>query len=194
MSKIEVELKAPTPTVWLETVLSAFDTFLADHANCERKASALAMGMVAKYPDRPAILPGLISVAREELEHFEAVYKVMCQRGIPLSRDTQDPYVNQLIDEMRHGRDERLLDRLVVAALVEMRGAERFGLIASALEDPDLQPFYERLYKSERKHGHVFMHFARQCFDDDLVQSRANHFAALEGDIMSSLPIRPALH
>ena len=116
-------------------------TFLADHANCERKASALAMGMVAKYPDRPAILPGLINVAREELEHFEAVYKVMCHRGIALSRDAQDPYVNQLIDEMRHGRDERLLDRLVVAALVEMRGAERFGLIANALEDPTSNPF-----------------------------------------------------
>jgi tRNA-(ms[2]io[6]A)-hydroxylase len=183
-----------TSVQWVETVIEQFDTFLADHANCERKASALAMGLVAKYPDREAILPLLIHVAREELEHFDDVYALMRQRGVALTQPSQDAYVNALGDHMRHGRDARLMDRLLVASIVEARGAERFGLVAEHHCDAQLADFYARLHRSEVKHGHVFMHMALSCFDESEVADRSIELARLEADILVNLPIRPALH
>ena len=65
--KYSLELAVATPSKWVEIVLSDFPKFLQDHADCERKASALALSFVAKYPDRLEIIPelGLGSEARE---------------------------------------------------------------------------------------------------------------------------------
>ncbi len=46
------ELKSQSPKAWLEAVMSDFDTFLVDHAACERKASATCMSFVVKYRDK----------------------------------------------------------------------------------------------------------------------------------------------
>ena len=170
------------------------DEFLRDHANCERKASAQALSLVVKYPDRRALIPGLIALAREELEHFEEVYAVLARRGLALACDTRDPYVQRLQGVMRHGRDERLVDRMLVASLVECRGAERFGLLADALEDAELAALYRRLWQSETKHGHVFVHLLLQEFPDEQVYSRLPELAAAEAEIIGSLPLRAALH
>lgn len=174
--------------------MDRFDEFLTDHANCERKASALAMSLVVKYPDRHRILPSLIELAREELGHFARVYAVMEARGISLAKDTPDAYVNQLIALMRHGRDARFLDRLLVSSIVESRGAERFRLVSQALEDPDLKRFYRDLWASEAKHGHVFVEMALQYFDTEAVYARLRELAEREAQILKKLPLRPALH
>ena len=73
MSKNPAELLSTTSPAWIDTVLSDFDAFLADHASCERKANAFLMSLIVKYPDRPNLIPGLIELAQEELEHFAAV-------------------------------------------------------------------------------------------------------------------------
>ena len=75
--KVSIELKCKTSKEWLDAVLLDFNSFLQDHADCERKASAMALSFVAKYPDRKEIIPELIETAVEELEHFQQVYKVM---------------------------------------------------------------------------------------------------------------------
>ena len=126
MARKSPDLLVATHPDWVFTVLADFDAFLQDHANCERKASALAMSLVIKHPDRTRIVPTLIALAREELEHFAQVYALMAARGLPLVKDTQDPYVNRLAACMRHGREARFLDRLLVSSLIECRGAERF--------------------------------------------------------------------
>ena len=43
------------------------------------------MSLVAKYPNRTEIIPELIAIAVEELEHFQQVYQVMEKRGLQLS-------------------------------------------------------------------------------------------------------------
>ena len=94
-----------------------FDAFLQDHANCERKASAMAMSFVAKYPDRTEIIPELIDTGIEELEHFRDVYEIMKARHVPLPQEIgQDDYVKQLLDSCRSGRVERFMDRLLLAS------------------------------------------------------------------------------
>ncbi|MFT6868241.1 MAG: tRNA-(ms[2]io[6]A)-hydroxylase, partial [Cyclobacteriaceae bacterium] len=97
--KLRIELSVASSQEWLDTVMNNFDEFLKDHANCERKASAMAMSFVAKYPDRLEIIPELIDTGVEELEHFRQVYEIMAKRGIQLTHEiTQDMYVKQLID------------------------------------------------------------------------------------------------
>ena len=107
MARKSVELLAETPAEWVHAVLADFDSFLVDHANCERKASALVMSLVVKYPDRAQIIPDLIKLAQEELQHFGEAYQFMERRGLRFYRDSPDPYVNELIALARHGRDER---------------------------------------------------------------------------------------
>ena len=57
------------------------------------------MSLVVKYPDRTQIIPTLIALAQEELEHFQQVYELMTRRGLKLVHDTQDPYVKQLMGD-----------------------------------------------------------------------------------------------
>jgi tRNA-(ms[2]io[6]A)-hydroxylase len=194
MARKSIDLLVATHPDWVHTVLADFDAFLQDHANCERKASALAMSMVIKHPDRTRIVPALIALAQEELEHFRQVYELMVARGLPLVKDTQDPYVNQLAACMRHGREPRFLDRLLISSLIECRGAERFGIIADALEDPELKAFYVSLWKAETKHGHQFVDMALQYADAETARARLHELAEREAEIVQSLEWRASLH
>ena len=194
MARKSIDLLVATHPEWVQVVLADFDAFLQDHANCERKASALAMSMVVKHPDRTRIVPTLIALAQEELEHFRQVYALMVSRGLALIKDTQDPYVNQLAACMRHGREPRFLDRLLVSSLIECRGAERFRLIADALEDADLKAFYTALWKAETKHGHQFVDMALVYADEDTVRARLQELAEREAEIVQGLEWRASLH
>ncbi|MDX1512830.1 MAG: tRNA-(ms[2]io[6]A)-hydroxylase [Gammaproteobacteria bacterium] len=194
MGRKSVDLLVATDPDWVQVILDNFDEFLQDHANCERKASALAMSLVVKYPDRTRIIPDLVDLAAEELTHFGQVYALMQRRGVPLVKDSQDPYVNALLGLMRHGREERFLDRMLVSSVVECRGAERFGIIAEALPDPELGAFYRELWKSERKHGHQFVDMVLRYFDADVVYPRLEALMASEAEIIAGLDWRPSLH
>jgi len=193
--KLSIEIKEVSPSQWLEKVMEDFDAFLQDHANCERKASAMAMSFVAKYPDRVEILPELIATAIEELEHFKSVYEVMEKRGIELPAEMgKDDYVKKLIDYCRSGREERFLDRLLVASAVECRGAERFRLVYEALEPGELKSFYHRLWASEAKHGNIFVKMALNYFPESDVYNRLDRMMEIEGEVMRGLPLKSALH
>lgn len=194
MGRKSVDLLTATHPDWVDVVLENFDEFLQDHANCERKASALAMSLVVKHPDRKLIIPQLIDLAVEELAHFGQVYALMQRRGVPLAKDIQDPYVNALMALMRHGREDRFLDRMLVSSIVECRGAERFGIIAGALEDTELKSFYTTLHKAERKHGHQFVDMVLKYFEADTVYERLDALMAREAEIIKNLEWRPSLH
>lgn len=193
--KLNLEVGVASKPEWLEAVLTDFNSFLQDHADCERKASAMAMSFVAKYPDRVAIIPELIETAVEELEHFQQVYALMERKGIRLPASMgEDPYVKQLIKQCHSGRNERFMDRLLIASVLETRGAERFKLIAEALEDPELKQFYKMLWTSEAKHGHIFVKMALNYFDKKTVYDRLHWWVDREAEVIDRLEIRAALH
>ncbi|MBT8131540.1 MAG: tRNA-(ms[2]io[6]A)-hydroxylase [Gammaproteobacteria bacterium] len=194
MTRKSIDLVVATDPAWVRVPLANFDEFIMDHANCERKASALAMSLVMKYADRPAIIPGLIDLALEELEHFQQVYALMQTRGLQLASDVPDPYVKQLTRLMRHTRIERFIDQMLVASIIECRGAERFGLLAAALEDAELKHFYTDLHKAETKHGHLFVHLLLKEFPEEDVYPRCEELMQQEAEIISTLPFRPSLH
>ncbi|MFT7233967.1 MAG: tRNA-(ms[2]io[6]A)-hydroxylase [Cyclobacteriaceae bacterium] len=193
--QLRVPLCYESSPEWVEAVMSDFDLFLKDHANCERKASAMAMSFVAKFPDRVEIIPMLIDTAVEELEHFRSVYQIMQKRNLILPHEIgRDVYVKQLVDQCRSGRLERFMDRLLLASVVENRGAERFRLIYENLEDKELKKFYHDLWASEAKHGEIFVEMTLNYFDEKDVFIRLEELNELEGDIISKMPITPALH
>ena len=188
-------MTVPSKREWITAVMDDFDAFLQDHADCERKASGMALSLVAKYPNRVEIIPELIETSVEELEHFRDVYAIMQQRGIQLNHSIpKDLYIQQLIKICRDGREERFMDRLLLASLVETRGAERFKLVYEALDDQELKHFYHQLWASEARHGEVFVRMALNYFEEEPVYKRLEEMKALEGEILNDLEIRPALH
>jgi tRNA 2-(methylsulfanyl)-N6-isopentenyladenosine37 hydroxylase len=194
--KLSLDLVTASPPEWVQTVMADFPSFLQDHADCERKASAMAMSFVAKYPDRSEIIPELIETALEELGHFQQVYAHMEKRGIRLAREmTRDPYIASLTDLCHTDPLGRFLDRLLLASIIECRGAERFRLVWGAIEDdPELKEFYHHLWVSEARHGNIFVEMALRYFPEDQVYARLTALNGAEGEIVSGLKLRPALH
>jgi tRNA-(ms[2]io[6]A)-hydroxylase len=175
-------------------VLADFDTFLIDHAACERKAAATGMSFVVRYPDRAALLDPLVTFAREELAHFHQVVKLLLARGLTPTPDTEDTYVAGLLRHVRHGRDDRLLDRLLVAGVVEARGCERLGLLCEALPAGELKEFYRELGRAEARHHALFPRLARHYFAEAAITRRLDELFAAEAEVLAALPIRAAFH
>ncbi|MEX2488974.1 MAG: tRNA-(ms[2]io[6]A)-hydroxylase [Pseudomonadales bacterium] len=187
-------LKRPSSEKWLTAVLADFDTFLLDHAANERKASTMAMSLVAHYPDKKKLVEAMIDLALEELNHFRQVVRLINRRDMVLAPDEKDAYVNQLRNHFRKGAEKYFLDRLLCAAVIEARGAERFNLIAGALQEPDLKAFYTSLSKSESNHYELFTNLAAVYFPKPTVQQRFHEWLTIEDRIMDSLDIKPRLH
>ena len=194
--KLSLELTVATKPGWIDVVMADLPSFLQDHADCERKASALAMSLVAKYPDRLEIIPELIATGVEELEHFQLVYGVMQRRGIPLLKEIQkDPYITALMKLLRSDTARRFLDRLLLASIIECRGAERFRLVSEALcDEKELQKFYHDLWVSESRHGHIFVGMALEYFEKEDVYGRLRELNEAEGRVVDELEFRAALH
>ncbi len=191
----DLKLKVDSSQEWVDCVISNFDEFLKDHADCERKASSMAMSFVAKYPDRTEIIPELIHTGIEELEHFRLVYKIMEERGLTLNHSIpEDLYVKQLLKHCHSDREKRFRDRLILASIVENRGFERFKLVSENIDDEELAKFYHMIYVSEAKHGHIFVEMALNYFDREEVFQRWEELAIIEAKILNELELKPALH
>ncbi|WKN33555.1 tRNA-(ms[2]io[6]A)-hydroxylase [Porifericola rhodea] len=192
----KIELTENSSQEWLDTVMSDFDSFLQDHADCERKASAMAMSFVAKYPERHEIIPELIATGIEELEHFQQVYEFMQERSVSLAKEmAPDPYIKDLM-ALSHGGTPltRFRDRLLLASIIESRGCERFKMVSEAQGEESIKRFYKLLWASEAKHSHIFVHMALRYFDKAEVDQRIEELVNAEAEIVRNLPLRAALH
>jgi tRNA-(ms[2]io[6]A)-hydroxylase len=190
-------LVAATPLEWAAVPLASFDAFMLDHACCERKAAALCLSFVGKHSDKPWLTEPLVALAREELEHFLQVYRLIQRRGLTLGPDAKDPYVNDLIAGMRSDVDGRFLDRLVVSGLIEARGCERFHILANALHgtpEAELAPFYEQLSRSEAGHYKVFLRIAERQFGAAKTAEALRRLSEHEARVMLATPWSASLH
>ena len=187
-------LKSTSSNSWLQAVLTHFDLFLTDHAAAEKKASGMALSMVSHYPDKIELVKTMTDIAIEELVHFKQVVQLMTERNIQLKADEKDSYVNQLRQHFRKGTDWYFLDRLIVGAIVEARGCERFSLISECLTDEKLKKYYRAISQSEQKHYQIFMDLAYLYFDKQNVDERVDELLHIEADILARLPIRATLH
>jgi len=187
-------LKTSTPAVWVDAVLGDWPAFLRDHASCERKAMATAMSLISRYPDREALVEPMICLAKEELAHYHDVYRLLLRFDVSLPTQESDPYVKRFMKHIRHPDDEHLLDKLLICSLIEARSSERFEILATALEDPDLREFYSKLAKSERGHWKIFYRIAGFYFEKPEVEARFEKLLTIESQCMLDTPIRAAVH
>ena len=186
-----MQLLCETPRAWVQLAIDRFDEVLVDHAHCEKKAAAQALSMLAAFPSVPGLARAMARLAREEAGHLGQVLALMEQRGLRLGRDPGDPYAQGLQALVRQPARERLLDRLIVSALIETRSEERLRLLAGALPDGELRQFYARLADAERGHGELFVRRARGT---DGFEARLEELLRAEARLVRELPSRPAIH
>jgi tRNA-(ms[2]io[6]A)-hydroxylase len=180
-------LAIPTPDAWVDAALSQLDALLLDHANCELKAASTALGFLYRYPERVALAQRMSRLAREELRHFEQVRQVMDDMGIGFERLSASRYAGGLRAAVRPKDPDRLLDLLLVGALIEARSCERFARIAPRLPD-GLGRFYSGLLASEARHFEQYLEFARKETEADaaVVDARLDTLRALEAELIST--------
>ena len=155
-------LACDTPDAWVEAALDSLDTLLIDHANCEKKAAGTALNMLFRYVDRPRLLTVLSKIAREELRHFERVLKMMHSRGVTYRQLSSSRYAAGLFAQVRQGEPARVIDTLIVGAIIEARSCERFYRLSRRM-DGDLGRFYTDLLASEARHFRIYLSLARHC-------------------------------
>lgn len=175
-----LDLAAPTPGEWLEQALADIDPVLIDHAHCEKKAASTAIGLLFRHANDAGLMIPLSSLAREELDHFEQVLRVLSRRGVTFGQLTASAYAGLLHAHVRKDEPLRLMDTLLAAALIEARSCERMKLLADNLPDRDLAAFYRELLSSEARHFHLYVDLAYQRFDRDAVRARLHELAEHE--------------
>lgn len=195
-------LTTATDPDWADRAVADLPALLADHAHCEMKAASNALSLAARLPEHPGIARALVALAKEELEHYDAVLVELMRRGIRLPPPEVDAYAAELRAASRRvGRpapEAALADRFLVAALIEARSCERLGMLAKALAargEEALAAFYEELFASEARHYRLFVDLAIQVGGDEpAVRARLAELAAAEGAIAARLGRAPTVH
>ncbi len=171
-------LPCPTPRRWIDNALENQDLMLIDHAHCEKKAASTALSLMYRYVDNTDLLNKMSRLAREELRHFEQVLAIMKKRGVEYGHLTPSRYAAGLRQEVRTEDPGRLVDVLVVGAIIEARSCERFAALAPHL-DHTLAAFYTSLLKSEARHYRDYLTLAEQAAGES-VTGRVQRFLELE--------------
>lgn len=179
-------LDTPTPEEWLDEAVKRLPEMLLDHANCELKAASTALAFLYRYPDRSNLVQRMSRLAREELRHFEQVRAIMDDLEIPFERLTASRYAAGLRDAARREEPHKLLDSLLIGALIEARSCERFAKIAPRLPDK-LQRFYGGLLASEARHFEHYIAFAKsECdVDDAEIDARLETLKSVEAALIA---------
>lgn len=185
LQEIEDFLPCHTPQLWIENALANPELLLIDHANCEKKAASTALNLMYRYVDNFNLLNKMSRLAREELRHFEQVIAIMKRRNIDYRQITASRYAVKLREAVRPNDPDKLVDILVVGALIEARSCERFARIAPFL-DEELEKFYLSLLKSEGRHFKDYLTLAVTVASQHEVDKRLAVFLEIEKQLIQS--------
>ena len=185
-ANIAAFLQTPTPESWLDEACGRLPEMLLDHATCELKAASTALGFLYRYPERAALAQRMSRLAREELRHFEQVRSIMDDMEIPFERLSASRYAGALREAVRHDEPYKLLDMLLIGALIEARSCERFAKIAPRLPER-LGKFYGGLLASEARHFEHYIAFAKsECgVDENEIDARLEELKAIEASLIT---------
>ena len=183
---IDSILQVKTHQQWVDQVNVHWKTLLLDHAHCERKAADFAINLMKSYPDYPMLQAPLSKLIREEMRHFELCLKYLNLYDIPFKPINPCGYAKSLHQALSHDRRDKLLDMLIVAAYIEARSCERFGLVAKVLQEEKLVKFYQRLYDAELRHFQGYLDFAFELYDQERVHKRILDIGQVEAEFIGS--------
>jgi tRNA-(ms[2]io[6]A)-hydroxylase len=190
--KFVLGLELPTDPRWVNIAQKNISDILSDHAYCEQKAASSCISLIVQFPERQELVDMLTPVVAEEWSHFERVLEEMKKRGFKLGLQRKDEYVDKLQKLLKKGgsRDQLLMEKLLMNALIEARSCERFRLLWKYIPDPGLSQFYYELMVSEAGHYKNFLHLARVYNPDERVTQRWQEWLEGEAEIMKSLELR----
>jgi len=185
-------LQLPTDPRWVNLAELSLQEILSDHAYCEQKAAATCMSLIQRYSDKEELVSALSPIVTEEWGHFRLVLAELGKRKLKLGRQRKDKYVNALISFQRKGghADDRMLDQLLMMALIEARSCERFKRLSEGLNDEYLKNFYRRFMESEAGHYTLFIELAETYIEKEKVRQRWKEWLEYEGTIIRDLEIR----
>lgn len=189
-------LASRTPVAWATAAAAHRDELLLEQAHLEKKAGAAAATFLFRLPPDPVVQRELSTLAREEFVHFERTLRLLQRRGLPLREQRPGPYAQKLKAAVAQHMPDRLLDELLVSALIEARSCERMGLLAAAVAggDPELAAFWRDLAEAEARHGPTYVEAALGSFPAERVRQRWAMLAAHEAQVLAALPFTPRLH
>ena len=185
-------LKLPTDPRWVNLAEMDLAEILTDHAYCEQKAATTCISLIQGYPDKVEMVKQLAPIVTEEWGHFRLVLLELERRNLKLGYQRKDEYVNALMkfEKKGGGREDRLLERLLICALIEARSCERFRLLSMNLKEDDLKEFYHKFMVSEAGHYRLFIDLAKAYFPEDRVKERWQEYLEHESEIIENLELR----
>jgi tRNA-(ms[2]io[6]A)-hydroxylase len=185
-------LKLPTDPRWVNLAEKSIEEILTDHAYCEQKAASSGISLVINYPYLEDLVAQVTDVVEEEWGHFKMVLDELKNRGLKLGFQRKDLYVNELNKRIKNNgtKDEMLMDKLLLLALIEARSCERFKLLSVYCEDLELRKFYKKLMVSEAGHYKMYLDLAKQYLDKEKVEKRWEEILTIEGEVMTSMELR----
>lgn len=181
----EIKLKIATPQGWVERASRSIPELLSDHACCEKKAAQMALSLMSSFHARPEIISKLSKIAREELVHFEQVLNLHGRLGITFNPQPAGRYAKTLWAGIGQENRHRLIDKLVIAAIIEARSCERFSCLVPVLPT-QLSSYYARLYEAEKRHAMVYLEFARVVSFEEIIQQRLDHFLEIDAQCIGT--------
>ncbi len=185
-------LKLPTDPRWADLAGKSLEEILTDHAYCEQKAATTCISLIQSYPDKKELVDELAPIVTEEWGHFRLVLKELDKRNLNLGKQRKDEYVNALLSFMKKdgNRDRKLVERLLVCALIEARSCERFRVLSLNIEEEELREFYHKFMIAEAAHYRLFIDLAKTYEDPEWVKVRWNEYLTFEAELMESLEVR----
>jgi tRNA-(ms[2]io[6]A)-hydroxylase len=191
-----LRLKLPTDPRWVNIAEKNIEEILTDHAFCEQKAASTAISLLITYPELSELVTEMAALAREEMSHFEMVHKIILERGYVLGWERKDEYVARITTffPKTPDRNERLIHRLLIAALIEARSCERFKVLSENINDEELSKFYSNLMVSEANHYTMFLRLARTYGEKEKVDMKWNDLLVFEGEVMKDFGTKELIH
>lgn len=190
--KFTLGLELPTDPRWVDIAGKNIQDILIDHAYCEQKAASSCISLIILYPEQQKLVDMLTPIVAEEWSHFERVLDELKKRGYSLGRQRKDEYVEKLFAIIRKGgnRNQQLVEKLLMNALIEARSCERFKMLWKQLPDQSLALFYYELMISEAGHYRNFLQLAKEFLPEEEVMERWRELLEQEAEIMKSLEVR----
>lgn len=189
-------LQFETKTSWADIAKDNLQQILTDHAFLEQKAASNAVSIIINYSEETELVQSMSEIAIEEMEHFKMVHDFMVKRGMVLGREQKNDYAIQLQKFFTKTKDRTnaLVQRLLIAALIEARSCERFKVFSENMEDEELSKFYKGLMISEANHYTVFLGFARKYQDREIVDKKWDDLVAFEAEMMRNRGTAAKVH
>lgn len=185
-------LHLPTDPRWANLAAMSLEEILADHAFCEQKAASAGISLIQLFPDKKELVQQVSEVVAEEWEHFKMVVKELENRNLKLGFQRKDIYVTELLKFVKKGgsREDRLLDLLLLSAVIEARSCERFKLLAHELQEQNLKDFYQQFVISEAGHYRLFINLAELYLGKEKTWKRWQEFLDYEAQVMADIGLR----